>query len=35
MGFSVIHSYNSEVVEKEIKQFHIDLALEWQYGPDD
>jgi len=35
MGFSVIHSYNSEVVEKEIKQFHVDLALEWQHGPED
>lgn len=35
MGFSVIHSYHPEVVEKEIKQFHIDLALEWQHGPED
>ena len=35
MGFSVIHSYSPEVLEKEINQFHIDLALEWQHGPQD
>jgi hypothetical protein len=35
MGFSVIHNYQSKVLEEEIKQFHIDLALEWQHGPED
>jgi hypothetical protein len=35
MGFSVIHSYSPEVLEREINQFHIDLALEWQHGPQD
>ena len=35
MGFSVVHSYRPEVLEGEIKQFHIDLALEWQHGPED
>lgn len=35
MGFSVVHSYRPELLEGEIKQFHIDLALEWQHGPED
>ena len=35
MGFSVIHSYSPEILEREINQFHIDLALEWQHGPQD
>lgn len=35
MGFSVIHSYDPEVLETEIKEFDIDLALEWQHGPQD
>lgn len=35
MGFSVIHSHSPEVLEREINQFHIDLALEWQHGPED
>jgi len=35
MGFTVIHSHNPEVLEGEVRQFHIDLALEWQRGPED
>jgi len=35
MGFCVIHSYDPEVLETEIKEFDIDLALEWQHGPQD
>jgi hypothetical protein len=35
MGFSVIHSYDAEELQKEIKEFDIDLALEWQHGPED
>jgi hypothetical protein len=35
MGFCVIHSYYPEVLEAEIKEYSIDLAIEWQHGPDD
>jgi hypothetical protein len=35
MGFAVVHSYDSKVLEMEIKEFDIDLALEWQHGPED
>ena len=35
LGITVIHSYRPEVLEEEVKQFHIDLALEWQHGPED
>jgi hypothetical protein len=35
MGLTVIHSYQPEVLEEEVKHFHIDLALEWQHGPED
>jgi hypothetical protein len=35
MGFAVVHSYNPEVLEMEIKAFDIDLAIEWQHGPHD
>ena len=34
-GLTVIHSYRPEVLEQEVRQFHIDLALEWQRGPED
>ena len=34
-GLTVIHSYRPEVLEGEVRQFHIDLALEWQRGPED
>ena len=35
MGLAVIHSYHPEVLEEEVRQFHIDLALEWQHGLED
>jgi hypothetical protein len=35
MGLTVIHSYHQEVLEHEVNQLHIDLALEWQHGPED
>ncbi len=35
MGFAVVHSYDEEVLEMEIKEWDIDLAIEWQHGPDD
>jgi len=34
-GFSVIHSYDKDVVEKAVRSAHIDIALEWQYGRED
>ena len=35
MGFAVIHSHDPAVLETEIREFDIDLALEWQHGPED
>jgi DNA-binding response OmpR family regulator len=35
MGFAVIHSPQAEALEREIKKFPIDLAIEWQHGPKD
>lgn len=35
MGFSVIHSYKGDVLEEAVRTAPIDIALEWQHGPED
>lgn len=35
IGFSVIHSYERDVVEEAVRSAHIDIALEWQWGRED
>jgi len=35
IGFSVIHSYERDLVEEAIRSTHIDIALEWQHGRED
>jgi hypothetical protein len=35
MGFAVVHSFDAQVLEWEVKEFDIDVALEWQHGAND
>ena len=35
VGFSVIHSYQRDLVEEAVRSAHIDIALEWQHGRED
>jgi hypothetical protein len=35
IGFSVIHSYERDLVEEAVRSAHIDIALEWQHGRED
>jgi len=35
IGFAVVHTYDPAVLGREIKEFNLDLAIEWQHGPDD
>ena len=34
MGFSVVHSEDRALLETAVRKTHIDIALEWQKGPD-
>ena len=35
MGFAIVHSFDLEMLEAEIKEYNADIGLEWQHGPED